>query len=207
MAMIPRQTDPPVDEARLIEEVRSGNSEAFDYFVRRYHRKIARVAYRLLKDAGEADCAAQESFLRAYQSLRDFREGSTFETWVTRICINWCKDRLKRRRLVLYFHQAPRDSADEDTGPHDVTPAADPSPERRALSREIRERLREAMKALSPRQHTIFLLKHFEELSIPEIAEVMGLDVGTIKSHLFRAAQKIRERLADVAAGGSPQRF
>jgi RNA polymerase sigma-70 factor (ECF subfamily) len=203
--MIPRQTDPPVDEARLIEEVRSGNAEAFEYFVRRYHRKIARIAYRLLKDAGEADCAAQETFLRAYQSLRDFREGSTFETWVTRICINWCKDRLKRRRLVLYFHQAPRDAADEETGPHEVTPAADPSPERQALSREIRERLREAMKALSPRQRTIFLLKHFEELSIPEIAEAMSLDVGTIKSHLFRAAQKIRERLSDVAGSGSPQ--
>src|SRR5215831_18950987 len=98
--MIPRQTDPGVDESRLIEQVRAGHREAFEYFVRRYHRKITRVAYRLLRDAGEADCAAQESFLRAYQNLDDFREGSTFETWLTRICINWCKDRLKRRRLA-----------------------------------------------------------------------------------------------------------
>src|SRR6266852_7402386 len=105
--MIPRQTDPGVDESRLIEQVRAGRTDAFEYFVRRYHRKITRVAYRLLRDAGEADCAAQESFLKAYQSLNDFRQGSTFETWLTRICINWCKDRLKRRRLVLYFHQGP----------------------------------------------------------------------------------------------------
>jgi RNA polymerase sigma-70 factor (ECF subfamily) len=205
--MIPRQTDPPVDEGRLIEQVRSGNAEAFEYFVRRYQPKITRVAYRLLRDSGEADCAAQESFLRAYQSLREFREGSTFETWVTRICINWCKDRLKRRRLVLYFHQAPRDDPDDDSGPQDVAANADPSPERRALSREIRERLRQAMVSLSPRQRTIFLLKHFEELSIPEIAEVMSLDTGTIKSHLFRAAQKIRQRLAEFQSGGSPQRI
>jgi RNA polymerase sigma-70 factor (ECF subfamily) len=204
--MIPRQTDPPVDEARLIGEVRSGNAEAFEYFVRRYQPKITRVAYRLLRDAGEADCAAQESFLRAYQSIREFREGSTFETWLTRICINWCKDRLKRRRLVLYFHQAPRDDEQDDAGLHEVMPAADPSPERRALSREIRERLRQAMRSLSPRQRTIFLLKHFEELSIPEIAEVMSLDVGTIKSHLFRAAHKIRQRLAEFQGGDSPQR-
>ena len=146
--MIPRQTDPPVDEARLIEEVRSGNAEAFEHFVRRYQPKIARVAYRLLHDAGEADCAAQESFLRAYQNIREFREGSTFETWVTRICINWCKDRLKRRRLVLYFHQAPRDEDDSGLGPHDVTPSSEPSPERRALAREIRGRLRQAMDSL-----------------------------------------------------------
>ncbi|MGH9317354.1 MAG: RNA polymerase sigma factor [Thermoanaerobaculia bacterium] len=194
--MIPRQTDSGPDEARLIEEVRAGKSESFEYFVRRYQRRITRVAYRLLRDTGEADCAAQESFLRAYQNLRDFRKGSTFETWLTRICINWCKDRLRRRRLVLYFHQAPAGSG-EESGPREVPAHRGPSPERRAMSREIRQRLREAMEALSPRQRTIFVLKHFEELSIPEIAELTGLDSGTIKSHLFRAAHKLRQRLGD----------
>jgi RNA polymerase sigma-70 factor (ECF subfamily) len=87
---------------------------------------------------------------------------------------------------------------DEDgPGPADLAPAADPSPERRAVGREIRERLALAMDSLSPRQRSIFVMKHFEEMSIPEIAELTGLDSGTIKSHLFRAAQKIRERLAD----------
>src|SRR6266496_1490912 len=119
-AMIPRQTDPGIDEARLIQEVRAGKTESFEYFVRRYQARITRVAYRLLRDAGEADCAAQESFLRAYQNIMDFREGSTFETWLTRICINLCKDRLKRRRLVLYFHQAPAAEEDEGGGPHEV---------------------------------------------------------------------------------------
>ena len=194
--MIPRQTDPGVDESRLIEEIRAGKTESFEYFVRRYQRKITRVAYRLLRDTGEADCAAQESFLRAYQNLNDFREGSTFETWVTRICINWCKDRLKRRRLVFYFHQASGDQ-DEGSGPHDFAAHPGPSPERRAIAREIRERLRAAIETLSPRQKTVFILKHFEELSIPEIAEITELDTGTIKSHLFRAAHKIRERLGD----------
>jgi RNA polymerase sigma-70 factor, ECF subfamily len=195
--MIPRQTDPGVDESRLIEQVRAGRSEAFEYFVRRYHRKITRVAYRLLRDAGEADCAAQESFLKAYRNLNDFREGSTFETWLTRICINWCKDRLKRRRLVFYFHQAPS-SSEEETGPRELAVHPDPSPERRAMSREIRDRLTTAMESLSPRQRTIFVLKHLEELSIPEIAGITGLDTGTIKSHLFRASRKIRERLEDL---------
>ncbi len=170
--------------------------EAFEYFVRRYQARITRVAYRLLRDAGEADTAAQESFLRAYQNLRHFREGSTFETWLTRICINWCKDRLKRRRLVLYFHERPPER--DDAGPRETAAHPSPSPERRMLSREIRDRLRAAMTALSGRQRTIFVLKHFEELSIPEIAELTGLDSGTIKSHLFRAAEKIRQRLRDL---------
>jgi RNA polymerase sigma-70 factor (ECF subfamily) len=194
--MIPRHTDPPVDEARLIREVKAGQVESFEYFVRRYQPRITRLAFRLLRDSGEADCAAQESFLRAYQSLKDFREGSTFETWLTRICINWCKDRLKRRRLVFYFHQAPA-AQDDETGPREVVAHPEPSPERRAISREIRERLQAAMEHLSPRQRSVFVLKHFEELSIPEISELTGLDSGTIKSHLFRAARKIRERLGD----------
>lgn len=198
--MIPRQTDPGVDEGRLIAEARAGNAEAFEHFVRKYQRRITRVAYRMLRDMGEADCAAQESFLRAYLSLHEFREGSTFETWLTRICINWCKDRLKRRRLVVYFHQAPREDG-EDAWPRDVTPHPDPSPERRALSREIRDRLRQAIVELSPRQKAIFQLKHFEELSIPEIAEITGLDSGTVKSHLFRAARKIRLRLREFRRG------
>ena len=199
--MIPRQTDPGVDESRLIEQVLAGRTDAFEYFVRRYHRKITRVAYRLLRDAGEADCAAQESFLKAYQSLNDFRQGSTFETWLTRICINWCKDRLKRRRLVFYFHQAPAGD-EQEPGPRDLAIHPDPSPERRAMSREIRERLSMVMETLSPRQRTIFVLKHLEELSIPEIAGITGLDPGTIKSHLFRASHKIRERLEDFRKKG-----
>jgi RNA polymerase sigma-70 factor (ECF subfamily) len=195
--MIPRETDPGVDEAHLIEEIRAGNTEGFDYFVRQYQRKITRVAYRLLRDMGEADCAAQESFLRAWQNLGEFREGSTFETWLTRICINWCKDRLKRRRLVFYFHQVADKPAGEP-GPRDTAPRPEPSPERLAMSHEIRERLRDAIETLSPRQKTVFTLKHFEQLSIPEIAELTGLESGTVKSHLFRAAHKIRERLRDL---------
>jgi len=186
--MIPRETEPGVDEARLIQEIRAGDSVGFEYFVRQYQRRITRVAYRLLHDTGEADCAAQESFLRAWQNLN--------ETWLTRICINWCKDRLKRRRLVLYFHQAAEDS--EERRSRETAPHSEPSPERRAHSREIRERLRQAIETLSPRQKTVFVLKHFEELSIPEIAELTGLDTGTVKSHLFRAAHKIRECLRDL---------
>ncbi len=194
--MIPHETEAPTDEGRLIREIRAGRTELFEYFVRQYQKKITRLAFRFLRDVAEADCAAQESFLRAYQSLDSFREGSTFETWLTRICINWCKDRLKRRRLVLYFHQGPRENEDSED-PQELAVDREPSPERRAAGREVRDRLQRAMEALSPRQRSIFVMKHFEEMSIPEIAGVTGLDAGTIKSHLFRAAQKMRERLSD----------
>lgn len=195
--MIPRETPSEVDEAALIREIRRGRSDLFEHFVRRYQRRVTRIAYRFLRDAAEADCAAQESFLRAYQNLADFREGSTFETWLTRICINWCKDRLKRRRRVVFFHEAPAREEEDGDEPEDRAPSPDPSPERRAAGREIRERLGSALDALSPRQRAVFAMKHFEEMSIPDIADATGLDEGTIKSHLFRASRKIRERLAE----------
>src|SRR5262249_52964387 len=146
--MISRQTEPRIDEARLIQEIRAGKTELFEYFVRQYQKKITRIAYRFLRDTGDADLPAPGNFLREYQNLDDFREGSTFETWLTRICINWCKDRLKRRRLVFYFHQAPAREDEESDAVQQLAAHPGPSPERRAAGREIRERLREAIDGL-----------------------------------------------------------
>jgi len=155
------------------------------------------MALRILRDAGEAECVAQESFLKAYQALGSFRGGSSFETWITRIAINRCRDRLKRKRLVVFFHQNPAADAERDEpGERSVSPA--PGPERLLQAKEIRTRLRDAIGELSSRQRVVFVLKHLEERSIPEIADLLEIDSGTVKSHLFRAAAKIRERLRDL---------
>jgi RNA polymerase sigma-70 factor (ECF subfamily) len=197
LKVIPRQADSAVDENRIIERVLAGDSEAYGHFVRSYQRRVFGLCLRLLRDRGEAECVAQEAFLKAYQALGEFRGGSSFETWVTRIALNGCRDRLKRKRLVLYFHQAPP-SEDEDREPHDSVAGSDPSPERRLLSREIRRRLVQALDELSAQQKMVFSLKHFDGRSIPEIAHLMGIDSGTVKSHLFRASGKIRKRLQDL---------
>jgi RNA polymerase sigma-70 factor (ECF subfamily) len=183
----------PIDEGRLIERVLAGDPDAYAHFVRTYQRGVYGMALRMLRDAAEAECVAQDAFVRAYRSLAAFRGGSSFETWVTRIAVNACRDRLKRKRLVLYFHQRP--PADEGHDPIEAVPSGEPSPERRLQSKEIKAILRRALDALSPRQRIVFALKHFEERSIPEIADLLGLDHGTVKSHLFRAAQKVRARL------------
>jgi RNA polymerase sigma-70 factor, ECF subfamily len=188
---------PPVDENRLLEQVLAGDVEAFSHFVRTYQRRVYGLALRFLRDAGEAECVAQETFLKAYQALATFRGGSTFETWITRIAINKCRDRLKRKRLVVYFHQRAADDFDGEES-EDRAPSPEPTPERMLHAKQIQARLREAIGELSPRQRTVFVLKHMEERSIPEIANLLELDSGTVKSHLFRAANKIRERLRDM---------
>ncbi len=182
------------DEAGLIDRVLGGDVEAYSHFVRAYQPRVFAMAFRLLRDRGEAENVAQDAFVKAFRSLRDFRGGSSFETWVVRIAINACRDRLKRKRVVLFRHQAP--PAEEPEGdPSDLAPSPEPDPERRLLSREIRACLAKALARLSPRQRVVFLLKHVDGRSIPEIAEMMSLDAGTVKSHLFRAARKVRASL------------
>lgn len=193
MKIVSPEDLPPVDERRLIERVLAGDADAYGHFVRTYQRNVYGMALRMLRDSAEAECVAQDSFVRAYRRLAEFRGDSSFETWVTRIAVNACRDRLKRRRLVFYFHQRP--AAPEGGDPIEAVPSAEPSPERRMLSREIKAVLRQALEALSPRQRIVFALKHFEERSIREIADLLGVDEGSVKSHLFRAAQKVRSRL------------
>jgi RNA polymerase sigma-70 factor (ECF subfamily) len=184
----------PADEGRLIERVLAGDADVYGYFVRTYQRRVYGMALRMLRDAGEAECVAQDAFVKAYRSLAAFRGGSSFETWVLRIAVNACRDRLKRKRLVLYFHQR-RPAADFEDDPIEAVPSPEPSPDRLLEAKEIKAFLRRAIDALSPRQRVVFALKHFDGRSIPEIADLLGLDCGTVKSHLFRAAQKVRARL------------
>ncbi|HEX5855358.1 MAG TPA: sigma-70 family RNA polymerase sigma factor [Thermoanaerobaculia bacterium] len=186
-------------EAEILSRVVAGDVEAFEYFVLTYQRRLTRFVYTLLRDPAAADGVAQDVFVKAFRALPEFKGQSAFETWLTRIAINAVRDHIRRRRPVVSFSEL--DGGEEDDGP--ALPAAfDPSdgtsPERDLLSRDIRRRIAEALVALSPRQRAVFVMKHYEEKSIAEIGEATGLDEGTIKSHLFRAARKLRERLEDL---------
>jgi RNA polymerase sigma-70 factor (ECF subfamily) len=186
-------------EEEILARVVAGDVDAFEYFVKTYQKRITRFVFTLLRDPSEADCVAQDVFVKAFRALAEFKGEAAFETWVTRIAINTVRDRIRRRRPVVSFSEL-RD-LDDDDGP-EIPPALDPadgtSPERDLLSGDIRRRIADALVTLSPRQRAIFVMKHYEEKSIAEIVESTGLDEGTIKSHLFRAARKLRVCLEDL---------
>jgi RNA polymerase sigma-70 factor, ECF subfamily len=186
-------------EGEILARVVAGDVDAFEYFVVTYQKRMTRFVFTLLRDAAEADCVAQDVFVKAFRALPDFKGESAFETWLTRIAINTVRDRIRRRRPVVSFSDLHDD--DDDDGP-EIPPGLDPadgtSPERDLLSADIRRRISDALVTLSPRQRSIFVLKHYEEKSIAEIADATGLDEGTIKSHLFRAARKLRVCLEDL---------
>jgi len=186
-------------ESEILARVVAGDVDAFEYFVITYQKRITRFVYTLLRDSADADGVAQDVFVKAFRALPEFKGQSAFETWLTRIAINAVRDHIRRRKPVVSFSEL---RADEDDDGPELPAAFDPadgtSPERDLLSRDIRRRIADALVTLSSRQRSVFVMKHYEEKSIAEIVEATGLDEGTIKSHLFRAARKLRERLEDL---------
>jgi len=194
-----RVADPELREreGEILGRIRAGESEAFEYFVRTYQRKVFRLVYTLVRNVPEADALTQDVFVKAWRAVPDFKGEAAFETWLNRIAVNAVRDSIRRRKPVVSFS----DLADAEEAEADVPKAVDPtdgtSPERDALSRQIRRRIGEALESLSPRQRAVFVMKHYEERSIAEIGAATGLDDGTVKSHLFRAARKLRQKLED----------
>jgi RNA polymerase sigma-70 factor (ECF subfamily) len=162
-------------------------------------RRIYSLCQRFLQDRDEADSATQDVFLKAFQALK--RGGMELDDparWLTRIAVNTCLDRLRSRKWQ-FWRRRPS-SEDEQTI---LTMAASTSPEAedRYFAGQIGERLSVALERLSPRQRAVFTLRHFEDLSLEEIGDMLGLDVGTVKAHMFRALAKLREDLRDLYGG------
>ena len=186
-------------ERSEIARILAGETDRFEYFVRTYQKRVFRLAYTLLRDPAEADGLAQDVFVKAYRGLVDFKGAAAFETWVTRIAINAVRDLVRRRKPMVSFGDLRGDGAEDGPElPARLDPADGTSPERDLMAREIRRRIADALVGLSPRQRAVFVMKHYEERSIAEIGAATGLDEGTIKSHLFRAARKLRARLEDL---------
>lgn len=184
----------PTDQ-ELIDRTLAGDGGAYGILVERFQRKIYRVAYAIVRDESEADVVTQDVFVQAYTSLGRFEGRAGLETWLTRIAINRSRDTLRRRRFVSLFVTRNDDDGETETM---IEPVDDrPDPERQFLSTQLRTAIRRAEKGLSAQQQTIFRLRHYENLSLEEIADHLGLRAGTVRAHLFRAIHKIRRELAD----------
>ncbi len=181
---------PNVADDELIAAAVSGQSQAFGVLVERYERAAYHLAFRTLRDTDEAQDATQEAFFKAYRALRTFRPGAKFSTWIFTIVYRVCCDRLARRKH--YSDEALPDRADPSAGPQEQAESADEA-----------RRLRAAIDALPEKYRTVITLFHLQNKHYEEIAEVLGLPMGTVKTHLFRAKDLLRKALADdVATAG-----
>jgi RNA polymerase sigma-70 factor (ECF subfamily) len=186
-----RLTEPPSD-LELIERTLGGDSNAFGALVERFQRAIYRVAFSIVRDESEADVVTQDTFVQAYTHLRKFQRRSEFGTWLTRIAINRSRDSLRRKRFISLF--VTTDDGEERPVLEPVDERADP--ERSVMVSQLRTAIERAERKLSPQQKVMFRLRHYDGMSVDEIAAHLGLRGGTVRAQLFRAAQKIRAELA-----------
>ncbi len=160
-------------------------------------KRIFLLCRRMLEDTEDADSATQDTFLKAWQALKRMEAKDLIDPhkWLTRIAVNTCLDRLRSRRWQFW---RKRPNPTEETAILGLQPTGEPDAADQLFAKQIGLRLESALKKLSLRQRAAFTLRHYEDRSLAEIAEILGLDVGTVKVHLFRATEKLREELHDL---------
>jgi RNA polymerase sigma-70 factor (ECF subfamily) len=185
--------------AEPLAAVRAGTDVSVDFasWMLSEQRRVYSLCRRLLQDADEADCATQDVFLKAYQALQkeDAKALEDPARWLTRIAVNTCLDRLRSQKWQLWRR---RPSPEDEAINLAKTASRRPEAEERYYATEITARLDAALLKLSGRQRAVFALRHFEDRSLDEIGQILGLDIGTVKAHMFRAVAKLREELRDL---------
>jgi RNA polymerase sigma-70 factor (ECF subfamily) len=182
----------------LIRAAQRGDQDAFEQLVRAYDQSVLRLAMNLLRSPEDARDVYQEAFLRVYKNLDSFRFDCSFHTWLYRIVTNICLDQLRKRKVrkeesaVVETPDGPLDRMDafEEEG-------ADSDPERSLWNRQLKHKIETALQDLTPRERTVFELRHYQGLRLRNIGEMLGTTEEAAKNCLFRATQKMRSVLGD----------
>jgi len=187
------------DEPGLIEAAKNGDADAFGVLVERYMPRALAFARQMIGNPADAEDIVQDAFVKAFRKLDSFRGGSEFYTWFYRLLANGCLDHLRRRGLVrrIFRFSSPAPDGGEDIDPLEHAPDTHPasSPLAGYESKEAAAAIRKALAALPERQRAVFLLRHNEDMKTSEVAEVLGISEGAVKSHLARAVAGLRKSL------------
>lgn len=188
-----------MDENAIIEGMARGEERAFRELVERYKRKVYYLALDMAGNPVDAEDISQEVFLKVYRSFATFRRGAKLGSWLYRVTYNAAIDHLRRKGA------APEPVADEvlelrsrngeglpQSGAGDPIAATEES--------ELQARIAKALEKVSPQEKAVFILRHHEDLMLKDIAETLGLSIGSVKSYLFRAVRKLQKELGGPAA-------
>jgi RNA polymerase sigma-70 factor, ECF subfamily len=175
-----------LDDLQLIDACRAGHPAAFDVIVERHRRSVYQLCYRFVGNHEDASDLSQDVFFRVYRALGTFRGGSSFATWLYRIGVNACLNRVSAKKPPTEELDA-RQHVDTRTE----------SPSERVLREERGVRVREAITRLPPKQRATLVLRMYQELSHEEIADVLGSSVGAVKANFFHALGNLKKLLGD----------
>lgn len=187
-----------MDEAATIRAAQAGDAEAFERLVRSYDQQVLRLAMNLLRNPDDARDVYQETFLRVFRNLGNFRFDCNFSTWLYRIATNLCLD-LLRKRKVRRTEPAAVETEEGVLDRLETVPEARPAgdPQRAAMNRELRSSIEQALADLTPRERMVFELRHYQGMRLKEIGEALGSSEEAAKNCLFRATQKMRQALGE----------
>ncbi len=184
----PQDRRPDPEEGSLIAQSQRGDFDAFDRLVAAHEDRIYHAAYRITGNAEDARDAAQETFVKAFRALPRYRHEAAFGTWLHRIAVNASLDIVRRRP------QAPPVPLEEV-----VLPAQTHNPDTEAERHEVQRRVHDALRRLAPDHRVIVVLRDLQGLAYEEIAEVLRMPIGTVRSRLSRAREALRALLKDLA--------
>ncbi|HEY3049667.1 MAG TPA: RNA polymerase sigma factor RpoE [Polaromonas sp.] len=198
-------------DAMLVERTVAGDQRAFELLVIKYQRRIQRLIGRMVRDVDLVEDIAQETFIRAYRALSQFRGEAQFYTWLYRIAVNTAKKALmdlKRNPTVSEnsFKSAQSDESDE-TSPLENELTSSETPDAVLASKEIAEMVNAAMEALPEELRQAITLREIEGLSYEEISEAMNCPIGTVRSRIFRAREAISEKVKPLLESQSGKRW
>ena len=184
-------------DEQLVEACLGGEVAAFDILVDRWQRKIRGAVYRVVRSEEEAQDICQEAFLKAFRGLNSFKQEARFSSWLYQIALNLSRDRLRRRKTRNWV------SLDdfEEAAPTGVRRAPTEA-ERWVDALEVQEKVARAVASLPEEQREAVILKEYQGLTFPEIAEIQGVPVSTVKTRLYRGLSVLRERLVRQGFNG-----
>ncbi len=184
-------------EKLLIDRCKSGDRASFDTLIRNYEKRVYNLAYRLSGSYDDANDISVDAFLRVYTAIKLFRGDSHFSTWLFRIVTNVYLDRRKRQKNKQHLSLEEYIELEENSVSRQIEDPA-PTPEEATQSKARTDLLQSAISSLPDYQRTMVILFHTEGLTYEEIAEVMQLPIGTVKSRLNRARLVLREKLSPI---------
>src|SRR3954462_15477789 len=187
-----------VSDADLVKLCQSGDTEAFDQLVGRYRTRIFGMIYNMVHSEQDAWDLAQDSFIKAWKSIKRFRGQSSFYTWIYRIVMNVTIDWLRKKQVKAGGAEFNDSIQLKEVDPASKTmPKADALPSETMEQKEIRSEIDKAIAQLSPEHRAVILMKEIDGMQYHEIAETLGCSIGTVMSRLFYARKKLQKLLKD----------
>ena len=182
----------------LIVRCQSGDREAFDALVARYQRYVFNLVYQHLGNVNEIEDVSQEVFLRIYKFIRKYRGNASLESWIYKIVLNYCRTHARRRSALSRMFVAPTAKRRDDESSFellDIIPDQSYDPATTIEQRRLVQDILDAVRALPEIYRNILIMREVNELSYEEIAEILGISIGTVKSRISRARDLVRQKV------------